>query len=202
MAGGAFLNIYTDVDFGIEIKDLDSNSPLWVGAWWIGFMVAVFMSWSCALFISKYKPNNVSKYHNIKEKEYNIKKILLKFICPDFFKKNSKFVGCFPAVISTEQIHSDREKDEVNFKDNFKGESILGYGKVKDIPKVIWKLLTNPTYMFINFAGASDGMTIAGLSTFLPKFIQFQYGYSAGFAAIMMGIIIVPAGGMHTYVHI
>ena len=54
MAGGAFLNIYTDVDFGIEIKDLDSNSPLWVGAWWIGFMVAVFMSWSCALFISKY----------------------------------------------------------------------------------------------------------------------------------------------------
>ena len=58
MAGGAFLNIYTDVDFGIEIKDLDSNSPLWVGAWWIGFMVAVFMSWSCSLFISKYKPNN------------------------------------------------------------------------------------------------------------------------------------------------
>ena len=119
-----------------------------------------------------------------------------------FLQKNSKFVGCFPAIISTEQIHSDREKDEVNFKDNFKGESILGYGKVKDIPKVIWKLLTNPTYMFINFAGASDGMTIAGLSTFLPKFIQFQYGYSAGFAAIMMGIIIVPAGGMHTYVHL
>ena len=54
MAGGAFLNIYTDVDSGIEIKDLNSNSPLWVGAWWIGFMVAVFMSWSCALFISKY----------------------------------------------------------------------------------------------------------------------------------------------------
>ena len=53
MAGGAFLNIYTDVDSGIEIKDLNSNSPLWVGAWWIGFIVAVFMSWSCALFISK-----------------------------------------------------------------------------------------------------------------------------------------------------
>ena len=103
----------------------------------------------------------------------------------------------------TKPTHSDREKDEVKFKNNFQQkESISGYGKVKDIPKVIWKLLTNPTYMFINFAGASDGMTIAGLSTFLPKFIQFQYGYSAGFAAIMMGIIIVPAGGMHTYVHI
>ena len=85
----------------------------------------------------------------------------------------------------------------MKFKDNFQQESISGYGKVKDIPKVIWKLLTNPTYMFINFAGASDGMTIAGLSTFLPKFIQFQYGYSAGFAAILMGIIIIPAGGMY-----
>ena len=90
----------------------------------------------------------------------------------------------------------------MNFKDDFKEENILGYGKVKDIPKVIWKLLTNPTYMFINFAGASDGMTIAGLSTFLPKFIQFQYGYSAGFAAIMMGIIIVPAGGMYNTTYI
>ena len=118
------------------------------------------------------------------------------------YSSKNVFLGCFPAVISTKPIHSDREKDEVKFKNNIQQENISGYGKVKDIPKVIWKLLTNPTYMFINFAGASDGMTIAGLSTFLPKFIQFQYGYSAGFAAILMGIIIIPAGGMYVYLYL
>ena len=51
------------------------------------------------------------------------------------------------------------------------------------MPGVIKALLTNPTYMFINFGGGADGFVVAGLSAFLPKFIQSQYGLTAGLAA-------------------
>ncbi len=49
--------------------------------------------------------------------------------------------------------------------------------------------------MMINFGGAADGFTISGLSAFLPKFLQSQYGFSAGFAAAIVGLLVIPAGG-------
>ena len=30
------------------------------------------------------------------------------------------------------------------------------YGKLKDLPNAIWALLTNPTYMMINFGGGAN----------------------------------------------
>ena len=61
------------------------------------------------------------------------------------------------------------------------------YGKLKDLPNAIWALLTNPTYMMINFGGGADGFCISGLSAFLPKFLQSQYGFSAGIAGAIVG---------------
>lgn len=37
--GGAFLNIYTDLNVDENSLNIDVNSPLWVGAWWIGFLM-------------------------------------------------------------------------------------------------------------------------------------------------------------------
>ena len=44
-----------------------------------------------------------------------------------------------------------------------------GFGTLKELPKAIKALITNPTYMFIAIGGAMDGFSIAGMSTFLPK---------------------------------
>lgn len=49
--------------------------------------------------------------------------------------------------------------------------------------------------MMINFGGAADGFTISGLSAFLPKFMQSQYGFTAGIAAAIVGVLVIPAGG-------
>ena len=58
IAGGQFLSMYVDIDLitANNIKDLKltPTSPLWVGAWWIGFILAWLMSWACALVISLY----------------------------------------------------------------------------------------------------------------------------------------------------
>ena len=57
----------------------------------------------------------------------------------------------------------------------------------KKIPLAIKALLFNPTYMFISLGAAADGLVIAGLSAFLPKFIQSQYKFTASMSAAIVG---------------
>ncbi|XP_072175560.1 solute carrier organic anion transporter family member 4A1-like [Diadema setosum] len=39
LLGGVILEIYTDVDVDVATLGIDSESPLWIGAWWIGFLI-------------------------------------------------------------------------------------------------------------------------------------------------------------------
>ncbi len=57
----------------------------------------------------------------------------------------------------------------------------------KQMPAAIKALLTNPTYIFISLGAAADGLVIAGLSAFLPKFIQYQYKFTASLSAAIVG---------------
>lgn len=66
---------------------------------------------------------------------------------------------------------------------------------LKDILLSIRLLLTNVPYMLINLAAAADGILVAGFSTFMPKFIEFQFGLPAGTAALYVGLVVVPTGG-------
>ena len=47
------MTIYTDFDSGTIIDNLYPGSPLWVGAWWLGFVISAGASWICALIIGK-----------------------------------------------------------------------------------------------------------------------------------------------------
>ena len=45
--GGRLLTLYTDFDTlepGVNVS-LTTNSPLWVGAWWLGFLITWLMAW-------------------------------------------------------------------------------------------------------------------------------------------------------------
>ena len=114
------------------------------------------------------------------------------FYVPYFPIKFRTFPGCYPAVISTNPRLQTTKNGVVEFNND---KLSPGYGTLKDLPKVIWALLINPCYMMINFGGGADGMVLSGLSAFLPKFLQSQYGLSAGFASALVGIMVVPAGG-------
>lgn len=67
------------------------------------------------------------------------------------------------------------------------------------MPKALWELLQNPTLLFLNLAGASEGLIIAGFAAFLPKLIENQFSITAIQSALVMGIITVPAGGGGTF---
>ena len=60
-------------------------------------------------------------------------------------------------------------------------------------------LLTNPTFMLLSIASGGDGAIIGGYAAFLPKFMEQQYGLSNGVAAQIVGLIVVPAGGLGTF---
>lgn len=48
--------LHTDIDvLEKEVSpDITPTSQLWVGAWWMGFIVAWLSSWACAFFIGLY----------------------------------------------------------------------------------------------------------------------------------------------------
>lgn len=73
------------------------------------------------------------------------------------------------------------------------------FSKLKDMPGALWALLKNPTFFFLNLAGASEGLIIAGFAAFLPKQIENQFSVTAVWSALLMGIITVPAGGGGTF---
>lgn len=73
------------------------------------------------------------------------------------------------------------------------------FSKVREMPKALCSLLKNPTFFFLNLAGASEGLIIAGFAAFLPKQIENQFSVTAVWSALLMGIITVPAGGGGTF---
>lgn len=79
------------------------------------------------------------------------------------------------------------------------GDAAKKYTRLKDMPEALWTLLKNPTFAFLNLAGASEGLIIAGFCAFLPKVIENQFSVTAVWSAMLMGVITVPAGGGGTF---
>ena len=55
LLGGTFLGLYTDLDSVVSAPaPLTPSHPLWVGAWWMGFALAVAAAWAGAFAFSLY----------------------------------------------------------------------------------------------------------------------------------------------------
>jgi len=174
MLGGSLLELY--VDFGTLVTELPftASDQIWVGAWWVGFVIAWVMSWACAFFIFCYPallPTNPITSNKLVSVDH----------------ANGESYGS----VGQQSANNIEESSPKDFKQS---ESAF-----VQIPLCILALLKNPTYMLISFGGAFDGIALSGLSTFLPKFIQVQYGYTAGFSAILFGMLVTPSGGFGTF---
>ncbi|XP_012274694.1 solute carrier organic anion transporter family member 4A1 [Orussus abietinus] len=76
---------------------------------------------------------------------------------------------------------------------------VEAFSKIREIPRALLELLSNPAFFMLNLAGASEGLLIAGFAAFLPKFIENQFNVSASSAALLVGLVTVPAGGGGTF---
>lgn len=67
------------------------------------------------------------------------------------------------------------------------GERQEAFTQIKQIPRALLALLRNPTFFFLNLAGASEGLVISGFAVFLPKLIENQFSLTAVASALVMG---------------
>ncbi|XP_048732891.2 solute carrier organic anion transporter family member 4A1-like [Ostrea edulis] len=67
--------------------------------------------------------------------------------------------------------------------------------KLKDIPKAIWLLLKNPTYVFIILGATIELMVVGGTAVFGAKLIHVLFNVDLTTAGSVMGIITIPGSG-------
>ena len=95
-------------------------------------------------------------------------------------------LALFPAKLRQDDIESDDEisSSEKKFSKSSqieKDEDVLhvnkcDYGKVKDMPKVIFQLITNATYVAMSFGATMDAFLLAGMSK-LSMFSKYSFFY-------------------------
>ncbi|NWS66809.1 SO2B1 protein, partial [Crotophaga sulcirostris] len=133
MLGSAMLRFYVDIDkvTGDEVQ-LTSKDPRWVGAWWLGFLVAASLVALSAV--------------------------------PYFFfpQEMPKEVGeRFPLFLS-------------------------------DFPLVLLRNLRHPVYLLVVLAQVNLSAMVAGLATFMGKFLERQFSLTASLANMIIGAVNIP----------
>ncbi|NWV06139.1 SO2B1 protein, partial [Ptilonorhynchus violaceus] len=129
LLGSAMLRFYVDIDKGgaAEVQ-LTSEDPRWVGAWWLGFLVAASLVALSAL--------------------------------PYFF---------FPREMP-------KEVPPV----------LAGF------PVVLLRNLRHPVYLLVVLAQVNISAMVAGLATFMAKFLERQFSLTASFANMIIGAVNIP----------
>jgi solute carrier organic anion transporter family, member 4A len=91
----------------------------------------------------------------------------------------------FPSKLpGSEKLEKISEAHNDGVDDELKSQA---FTKLSEIPKAFYLLTRNPSYLFLNLAGASEGLIISGFAVFLPKQIENQFSVSAVYAAVLMG---------------
>ncbi|XP_043190630.1 solute carrier organic anion transporter family member 4A1-like isoform X1 [Amphibalanus amphitrite] len=163
LGGSTLLNIHTDfVTVDARSMGLSPGSEGWVGAWWLGFFIASFVTWLAALPVLAF-PRVLPQSRDLDSGDT--------------------------------ETHGGRDAQQLE-----KLENKLAEGRAKDLPAAIWGCLTNPTFLCISLAGATDGAVMAGMSTFMPKFIQNQFGLPASQSGLYTGAAALVGGASGTVV--
>ncbi|NXI25983.1 SO2B1 protein, partial [Sterrhoptilus dennistouni] len=134
MLGSAMLRFYVDIDkvSAAEVQ-LTNKDSRWVGAWWLGFLVAASLVALSAL--------------------------------PYFF---------FPREMPKEV-----------------GE-VLHTHTPKCFPVVLLRNLRHPVYLLVVLAQVNLSAMVAGLATFMGKFLERQFSLTASLANMIIGAVNIP----------
>uniref|UniRef100_A0A8C3Y751 Solute carrier organic anion transporter family member n=1 Tax=Catharus ustulatus TaxID=91951 RepID=A0A8C3Y751_CATUS len=105
--------------------------------------------------------------------------------------------SCFPrhlpgtAKIQAEKISETHDDgSQVLVQINNIGQSF------KDFPMALLILLRNPVLMSLIIASSSEALVATGFATFLPKFIENQFGKSSSVSATLGGLVLIPAAAL------
>ncbi|GLD67873.1 solute carrier organic anion transporter family member 2B1 [Lates japonicus] len=161
ITGSLMLRFYVDFDklSKDEIK-LNPKDLRWVGAWWLGFLVA-----SCLLFLTA-----------------------LPYL---FFPRN------MPKEDGSDDVESRPDcKQQQQQQTNTQELSLLQF--LKSFPRTALRTLRSPIYLLVVLAQVNLAALLAGLATFMAKFIERQFSQTVSFSTMMIGGVGIPLAVLGT----
>ncbi|KAF1670391.1 Solute carrier organic anion transporter family member 2B1, partial [Pygoscelis papua] len=140
MLGSAMLRFYVDIDKVTgDAVQLTNEDPRWVGAWWLGFLVAASLVAVSAV--------------------------------PYFF---------FPREMP-------KEVGEV-----LRIALLALHTNTSYFPLVLLRNLRHPVYLLVVLAQVNLSAMVAGLATFMGKFLERQFSLTASLANMIIGAVNIP----------
>uniref|UniRef100_A0A8C8H8S3 Solute carrier organic anion transporter family member n=1 Tax=Oncorhynchus tshawytscha TaxID=74940 RepID=A0A8C8H8S3_ONCTS len=155
MMGSFMLNFYVDIDkMSKDEIGLERGDPRWVGAWWLGFVVAasfLFLTSLPYLFFPQQMPKE-------------------------------------EAAGNAKEPRAEEEKKPL--PDPVQELTLKQF--LKSFPRIALRTLQNPIYLLVVLAQVHLAAMIAGLATFMAKFIERQFTQTASFSNMMIGGVNIP----------
>ncbi|XP_051960268.1 solute carrier organic anion transporter family member 2B1-like [Xyrauchen texanus] len=158
MMASLLLSYYVDIDkMSFDKIYLKKDDPRWVGAWWLGFIVA-----GTLLFLTS---------------------LPYLFFPRKMFKEE---IAEVPVEQSSEKMLEKTPKTDA--------EPEVSLNQfLKSFPKIVMRTLRNPIYLLVVLAQVNLAAMVAGLATFMAKFIERQFTQTAAFSTMMIGGLNIPS---------
>nr|XP_008505229.1 PREDICTED: solute carrier organic anion transporter family member 4C1 isoform X2 [Equus przewalskii] len=105
--------------------------------------------------------------------------------------------SCFPKHLpGTAKIHEGKTCQTHQSKSSLQ-QTDQNFGKsFKDFPAALKNLMRNTVFMCLVVSTSSEALITTGFATFLPKFIENQFGLSSSFAATLGGAVLIPGAAL------
>ncbi|XP_010177455.1 PREDICTED: solute carrier organic anion transporter family member 4C1, partial [Mesitornis unicolor] len=105
--------------------------------------------------------------------------------------------SCFPKFLpGTAKIQAEKISETHNDGSEVLVETKNIGRSFKDFPMALLILLKNPVLMSLIIASSSEALVATGFVTFLPKFIENQFGKTSSFSAVLGGLVLIPAAAL------